>query len=113
MWQTILPMILNMVGNKGGSSGGSGSSTGNPLGYGGVQSTVGNVLGGRNPGAQITGQGEESQGSNNSGLMGMILGMLGNKGGAIQGGRGGTNTGMQTQNILGQNRNFGTWSPYR
>lgn len=110
-WQMLLPMILNMLGgNKGGSGG---SEGGNPLGYGGVQSSVSNVLGGRQPGAQISGQGEESQGSNNSGLMGMILGMLGNKGGAIQGGQGGTNTGMQTQNILGRNRTFGTWSPYK
>jgi hypothetical protein len=110
-WQTLLPMILNMVGGNKGGSGGSEGGGGNPLGYGGVQSSVGNVLGGRKPGAQITGQ--ESQGSNNSGLMGMILGLLGNKGGAIQGGVGGTNTGTQTQNILGQNRSFGTWSPYR
>jgi hypothetical protein len=80
-------------------------------GYAGTQ----NVLGGRNPGTQITGQAneEQNQSGGGNGLMDMIMGMLGNKGGAIQGGAGGTNTGTQTQNILGRNRTFGTWSPYK
>lgn len=86
------------------------------LGYNSAQ----NVLGGRNAGKQIVGQEEEEQGGQGggNGLMDMIMGILGNKGkgnsnGVIQGGVGGTNTGIQTQNVLGRNRTFNTWSPYR
>ena len=48
-------------------------------------------------------------------VSGNVLGrsMTGKNSGSIQGGVGGTNTGTQTQNILGKNRPFPTWSPYR
>jgi hypothetical protein len=104
---------LGLVGNLLGGLMGNKSKEGNlnAMGYNWTQ----NVLGGRNPGKKITGQAneEQSQGGGGNGLMDMIMGMMGNKGGAIQGGVGGTNTGMQTQNVLGRNRTFGTWSPYK
>ena len=74
---------------------------------GGITPLFGNV-------GQVGAQTQSGNGQDRSFIAEIIKMMIANKtGGAVAGGVGGTNTGTQTQNVMGQTRTFPTWSPYR